>query len=459
MIELRTIDKMQRAQYFFSFVRIRKVQECSAQLKTKTGVLHKLLENVVANTNITPQNILYDKFADRWEELHEDILKRAVEPELQSLMLFQDRCHKLDMKIGAIFKQHTLNFDTNALSRFTVEMQKLSHPQQHQPVSNIIENGRINLENLLQAFQLALPLIQQSIDCYKPRNIDAMAYESNQLQKLSKTNNELLQRIQQLSDSINVAESPQKPVEQYGVAPALEHLQSIILATPTISQNVVRRAECAAIQSNRFALLEDAYQSRPTMSFHNTIAYRQLNSISEESRNNSQSNQNPLASPARLFNKESKCKLDPMAMLSTISKKLKPEKHVTSCAFRPRSMNFGLQSGHGGSHGCSRINDTVLSVPDFSSTLLMQTSSDIIAEQINTSLTNRSASKNEQKMRSFMTTDLNKSDLDLNCSPSGRIESLVSSKIQCSGVKPIESDDKDSVKQMVNVKNILKKME
>lgn len=411
-------------------------------MKTKTEVLNKLLVNVIANTSITPENILCDGFADRWEELHNDILERGIEPDLCRLIHFQENCQQLEAKISAIFKQHTLKFDENALAAFSMEMQKL-YPQQHQQMSNIVENGRCNLDNLLQAFRLALPLIQQSIECYKPRSIEAMSYESNQLQKLSKKSNELLQRIAQISSSESNSVNGQTPVKfvptQYCVAPAFEHIQSMILTTPTISQDVLRRAECAAIQSKRLSLLEDAYQSRPSMLVHNV---RPLNSISEESRNNSQCDQKLFVSPARLLNnkdnKESKSKLDPMAMLSTITKKMKMEKHVASSAFRPRAMNFGLQTGIGGGGGglleCSRTNDTILSVPDFSSTLLNQS-------------TSHDQSKNDQKIRSFM----NNSDHDLNCSPSGRIEPLVSSKIQCSGVKPIkELDEQDWNEQMVS---------
>lgn len=423
------------------FFRYRKVQEWSTQIKAKTEKLYKLLVSVIANTSITPQNILSDKFAERWQELHNDIIERGVEPEMQRLMQFQDDCHKLEEKIGAIFEQHTLKFDENALATFSMEMRKL-HPQQHQQVSNIVENGRINLDNLLQTFRLALPLIQQSIACYKPRSIEAMTYESNQLQKLSQKSNDLLQRILQINESINVEQSPAKLGPTYCVAPAFEHIQSMILTTPTISHDIIRRAECAAIQSKRLSLLEDAYQSRPTMLFHNA---RPLNSISEESRNNSQCiDQKRFASPARLANiKESKSKLDPMAMLSTISKKQKMEKPVASSAFRPRAMNFGLQTGIGGGGGgnglleCSRTNDTMLSVPDFSSTLLNQS-------------TSHDQSKNDQKIRSFM----NNSDHDLNSSPSGRLEPLVSLKLQCSGVKPIkELDEKDWNEQMVSCTN------
>lgn len=423
------------------FFRCRKVQEWSTQIKAKTEKLYKLLVSVIANTSITPQNILSDKFAERWQELHNDIIERGVEPEMQRLMQFQDDCHKLEEKIGAIFEQHTLKFDENALATFSMEMRKL-HPQQQQQVSNIVENGRINLDNLLQTFRLALPLIQQSIACYKPRSIEAMTYESNQLQKLSQKSNDLLQRILQINESINVEQSPAKLGPTYCVAPAFEHIQSMILTTPTISHDIIRRAECAAIQSKRLSLLEDAYQSRPTMLFHNA---RPLNSISEESRNNSQCiDQKRFASPARLANiNESKSKLDPMAMLSTISKKQKMEKHVASSAFRPRAMNFGLQTGIGGGGGgnglleCSRTNDTMLSVPDFSSTLLNQS-------------TSHDQSKNDQKIRSFM----NNSDHDLNSSPSGRLEPLVSLKLQCSGVKPIkELDEKDWNEQMVSCTN------
>lgn len=402
-------------------------------MKTKTEMMHKLLEKVTTNTNLDPDNILHDKFTDSWNDVHSEIVNRGIEPEIDRLIQFQDNCQLLEERISAMFKQQTLQFDINALSSFSTELQKL-YPQHYQEMTVVAENGHINLENMLKAFKLALPLMLQSIECYKPRNIEAMGYESKQLRKLSQKTIELLQRILQLSEPVDVEKVEE--AQECHIAPAFEHIQSMILSTPTISHETLRRAEVAAMQSKRLSLLEDAYTMRPTTS---TISVKPLNSILEESR----SSQKVFLSPTRLFSKESKNKLDPMAMLNSITKKAKTDKHSSSGTFQPKGMNFGQRFGMANSiFESSRTNDTILSVPDFSSTL--NQSNDFkeiqfnVDEQINTSLA-KSASKNDRKLhRSLLAVDLDISDHDVNRSPSGRLEPLVTSKLHFNDIKPVK---------------------
>lgn len=413
-------------------------------MKAKTEMMNKLLRKIISNTHITPENILHDRFAESWSDVHEDIIQRGIEPNINYLMQFQDNCQKLEEKITAMFKQQTLTFDVNALSSFSTEMQKL-HPHNYQQLIVVNENGHVNLENMLRAFRLSIPQMLESIECYKPRNVKAMAYESNQLDKLSYKTNELLGKIIQLSEEADTKKP--KVVPQSNVGPNFEHIESMILSTPTISQETIRRAEISALQSKRLSLLEDMYQLRSNTS---KIATKSVTSILHNSQSK-RSAQKVFLSPACLFSKEPKNKLDPMAMLSTITKKTKLDRHTSGGRFKPRGMNFGQRFGISNSMlESTRTNDTTLSIPDFSSTLLNQSNElkDTLCnvdEQINTSLT-KSIGKTDQKMRSLLAVDFDCSDRDLNSSPSGRLESLVKQDVNVSGVKPIQMNEIDSDK-------------
>ncbi|XP_055319309.1 augmin complex subunit dgt6-like [Sitodiplosis mosellana] len=430
----------------------KKVDFLSTQLKAKTAILHQLLLKITANTNIKPEHILQEKFTESWNDVQNDVIERGILPDIARLEKFQKNCQLIEEKVTAVFKQHTITFDRNALASFSSEMQK-QYPQNYQQLATIVENGHINPGHLLQAFSLALPTMLHLIESYKPRSVDAMAYESNRLQKISLKTDEVLQRTLQLSTPSEV-ENP----ESHGihVAPQFESIQSMILSTPTILHEAIRRAENAAIKPKRISLLDDAYQLRPA------TASKPLNSILEESL---RGDQKQFLSPTRLFTKEPKAKLDPMAILQSITKKEKKEKPLSSGSFKAKTMNFGLRLGLGNNpHEHSKANDTNLSVPDFSSTLLNQ-SNDIkdtlfsVNEQINTSLAksagkNDYAGANDRKMRSLLAVDtFEHPDRDINCSPSGRIEPLVTAKLNLSDIKPMNLSDVKPIRMLSNEQN------
>lgn len=443
-----------------NFLFFRKVETLSTQLKAKTEKLHALLKSLTANTKITPENILEDKFTESWADVQNDVIDRGILPDIARLERFQINCQRIEEKVNAIFKQHTITFDKKALGAFSSEMQN-QYPQNYHQLTTIVENGKVNVDHLLLAFSLALPTMLQLIESYKPPSIDAMAYESNRLQKILLKTDEVLQRTLQLSAPIDDGNN-EINAQDIHVAPQFENIQSMILSTPTISHDAIRRAEGAAIRPKRISLLEDAYQLRSATSTL-SVASKPLNAILEDSLRGS--NKKQFLSPSRLFSREPKAKLDPMAMLHSITKKEKKEKHVSSGVFKPKTMNFGLRLGNH-LHEHSKANDTTLSVPDFSSTLLNQ-SNDIkdtmfsVNEQINTSLA-KSASKtgltsaNDRKIRSILATDAlhDNSDRDINCSPSGRIEPLVTTTLNLSGIKPMKMLDTTLNEQNVRIFNL-----
>lgn len=405
----------------------------SAQLRAKTAILQQFLVKVTANTSIKPEDILEYNLTDSWNDVQNDVIERGILPEIGRLDKFQKNCQRIEEKVTAVFKQHTVTFDKNALAAFSSEMQK-QYPQNYHQFATIVENGHINLDHLLQAFSLALPTLLHMIESYKPRSVDAMAYESNRLQKISLKTDEVLQRTIQLS----VPSEAEKPERSIHVAPQFENIQSMILSTPTISNEAIQRAENATIKPKRISLLDDAYQLRPATSTM-SVASKPLNSILEESL---RGGQKQFLSPTRLFAKEPKAKLDPLAILQSITKKDKKDKHLSSGSFRTKNFGSRLALGFGNNpHDQSKANDTTLSVQDqsksiLSSTLLNQSVKDTlfnVNDQINTSLA-KLTNKNEYA-------DAN--DRTINCSPSGRIEPLVTVKLNLSDIKPMKMPPND----------------
>lgn len=429
------------------FTLFRKVDVYSTQFTSKIATLQQLLEKITKNTNITPDNILHDKFTDGWETVQNDIVERGILPEMARLENYQQDCQKLEEKIRAIFKSQMITFDSKALSGFATEI-GATYPQHHQKMAAIVENGNFNLENMLFGLRLALPSMLMSIEMHKPRSVDAMCYESNQLQKLSQKTDELLQKILQIGVPIDV-DKMETDLNSYNLTSAFENIQSMILSTPTIPHDAIRRAENAATQPKRISLLDDVYHLRAS-TLHPSTSKKLLNRGEESPR------QKLFLSPARLFSKETKGKLDPMAILQSIAKKEKKDKNSSNGTFKPKSMNFGSRLAIGNyQQDSSKANDTTLSVPDFSSTLINQLNDvkdDNVNEQIDTSLAKSfdRGYSNDRKMRSILT--VNTSKRDINSSPSGRLEPLVTSKLDLSDIKPTKLMDKDLDIQQVRLK-------
>lgn len=407
------------------------------KLKTNTETLEQLLHNLVGHTNITSKDILEDKFTESWQQFQNHIVKRGISPHLECLIKFQGDCQALEDKVSAIFKQQTIKFDARALASFSTEMQQ-QHPEKYHELDRIVENGQINLDNILQALPMAIPTMLQMIETHKPRSAVAMAYESKRLDILSKKADELLQKTVELGVASDV---PRANYHGVNVAPQFQTIQSMILSTPTISHDAIRRAENVGIQPKRIALLENSNQLRPASSKLN-IASKPLNSIQSSVNEEAyRSGQKQFLSPGRIFGREPKSKLDPMTILKSIKKKEKKdkltEKHTPNVHFKPKLMNFGQRIGlRINQHEQSQPND-ILIVPDFSSTLL-NNSLDLqfsMNEQINTSLA-KSIAKNEY-------------DHDLNRSPSSRIEPLIVSKLHSNDIKPTKFIEKDS-----NIQNV-----
>lgn len=417
----------------------RKVESLSEQFVVKTAVMNKLLRSLTKKTIISPENILHDKFTASWEEVHSEIVRRGIEPALMRLTQFQQDCARLEGKIQAMFKNQMMRFDENALSMFGADMQRL-HPQYYQQMDALTKNGHINLDNMLTALQFALPSMIQSVEMYKPRSVEALSYESIQIQKLSQKADTLLQNVAKLGETADVENDEDQELH---VANAFENLQSMILLTPTISHDAVRRGSKMPIK--RLSLLEDAYQARNTEPMSSA---KKLNSILEDSMRASA--QKVFLSPNQKPCKEPRSKLDAMAILKSISKKDKYQKPGAP-PLKSRAMYLGAGFGLAANpHDCSKSNDTVLSVPDFSSTLLNQ-SNDIkdhivnVDEQINTSLAKSAeisglvSHDSERKIRPLLA-----HDTSLDQSPSGLIESLVLSKNNLSDVKPMKLFEKDT---------------
>lgn len=409
----------------------RKVDDYSGQFKIKIEIFQQILHRVTKNTSISLKNILYDKFTESWEVVHNDIVDRGILPEVTRLQNLHSNCQKLEEKVRAISKSHTIKFDANELISFSIGMQKL-HPQHYHQSTSCIENGGLNLDHLLLGVRLALPSMLQSIEMQRSRSTNAMVYESNQLKQFSHKFDNLLQKTVQLSAPILEAKNE---IDTYNLTPAFESIQSMILSTPTISYDIMRRID-ATTQPKRISLLDDIYKLRS----ETVVPSSSIKPLSREDQSpRGDHKTKPFLSPARLLTKS---KLDPMAILLSISKKERKDMHSSSATLKPKSMNFGRQLGPSISrHDFSKTNDITISVPEFSSTLINQLhdKDESMNEQINASLKKSfdKGSSNGRKIRSLLTAGSN-----IDSSPSGRLEPLITSKLDLSDIKPIKAIDK-----------------
>lgn len=424
-------------------------------MKLKTKEVYNLLQNATTNTNIIPSDILEDVFIANWADVHEKIIENIIEPDTKRLEKFQIDCDALETKLSAICNRQ-LKINLNALTSFSMEMQRL-YPQHYQQMSTIVTNNRIDLNHLIQATHLALPEMVFSIESHKPRNSDALVYESNYLNKISSRLSDLIRMISELNDdSCDTIVNAQKSDEHSTQNDVLKDLSAFLLSTPTISHNMAKHNETGIGSIKRISLIDDVTHLKSTAASKQSLS-KTLNPILEESTQFGRSFRMSTLSPIPLAKKEDKpTKFDPMKLLLSIKKK---EKFHPVCSLKPKSINFTNQSNNS-QHEHFVINDTTLSVPDFSSTLLRNDGIDHInaTEQINNSmklceLSDRDIGDRIKGSQSFIAIAN-----DVNQSPSGRIE--LTSKMDLNDSKPMKLIDKiksiEEVRSRANIETQMK---
>lgn len=407
---------------FFS----RQIETHSDDLKSKTLELQQFLQSVTSNTNILPSDILEDKFTNNWNDVHEQVVENCIEPETQRMEHFQVECIELERKLCAICDRQLLKFNLKSLESFSMEMQRL-YPQYYRQMSTIIVNNRIDLNHLILATYLALPAMLYSITSYKPRSTDALAYESNYLNKLSMRLTDLILKTSQLS--VDYEQIAFESGVDGQPSQVLQDLTSLILSTPTISHNAIKRADNGIGTLKRISLIEDITHLKVAA----TKPSKLLNPILEESKQNL----SMLLSPF----KEDKPKLDPMKILLSIKKK---EKGRPTGNFKQKSINFQHLTVDD-----SKQNDTTMSVPDFSSTLIRLDPHDGI-DQLNNSLMNTSnvSERGEGKERHRGPQNFSTIIADVNQSPSGRIDAT--SRTDLNGAKSKKLINKEVNNRILN---------
>lgn len=407
----------------------RTIDPMKTDIKKRTQNLMELLKNLTANTNITPNDILNDNLNEKWEETQQDVIEFGVKPDMQKIVKFQKECDRFEEKICEIFKQQTVIFDVDNLNSFSMRMQQM-FPQYADQMSSLVMNGRINMDNMFLAFQLAAPVILQSIEMFKPISAEALLYESQCLGQLQQKLIELLQQATQ-SIELNEAGAIESGEGEIRRTEISENIRSLILSTPTISYDAIKRSEKAGLQPKRISLIENAnyLRSDSNIMVKPRIGARPLVSILEASMAVGQTSSLSLPNASMTKNK-----FDPLKLMQSIKKRgrIQPKTNVKAV----HRLHFGLMDE-------TRSNDTVLSVPEFSSTLL-EHSTDLqnhsfgrlstASDENGNANDNRipvlnSPSMNPGMKRSLRSQFGNENDgYSVNRSPSGCIEPLVASE-------------------------------
>lgn len=297
--------------------------------------MKQLLEQLTSNTHILSTDILEDKFTVNWDDVHVQIIENYIKPETMRLEHFRIECDKLETKLSAICNRQMLKFNMKSINEFSMHMQRLQPEHFHQMCS-IIVSDRIDLNNLILGMRLAIPAMIYSVSTCKPRSVEALAYESNYLNKLSIRLSDLILKSSQLSFDYETIAPISKSIKHTEESEVLQDISSLILSTPTITYNANKRADQGHVASERISLIEDVTHLRAAAVTTKQSISKALNPILEESLRGNLSILT-IHSPG----KENIANLDPMKTLKSIKKK---EKLRSSKNLKTKSMHFNLRS-------------------------------------------------------------------------------------------------------------------
>lgn len=402
-------------------------------IQAKTRDLNIILDKIIVNTNITAENILFDEFLDSWMDVQSDIVENAIQPGIIEINAFYMQCEQLLSRIQSIFNSEKVTYNTADLNTFIAFMQSMSSQNSPQ-ILKIVSNGQLRMDRLLIAFQLAIPGMMQSIQSSKTRNMDVLLYESVYMHDLSQFASGIFQKALQLNIKLK-ADCPKHDVttEQLVQSSMSTNFRSLILSTPPITYDAAKRSARLAVQAKRISLMDAEPIHMRAMSMLRNIDEQPTNpsNIINSTLTNRSVFRAPFLPnvPSEAMNK----RLDPMRALRAVNRK--PNIGSPKRTKRPKSTNLDGTLSY-------QANDTALSIPDFSSTLIAnenKCNSHNLSDHINISMAKalstptRTAStecvspivSTDHHIRRTQIANMRRSlTADMNLSPSGRIEPL-----------------------------------
>lgn len=287
-----------------------KLNSQASELKEKAKRIRESIANITEGTNITSADILERDFCANWQQTQNQIVVNGVQPHVERLAAFRINCERLESKIDAMVKKRPIKYDANEFAMFIDGMQKL-YPTHFQQLSNCANQHHINMNDLLLAFQLALPLMLNDVHTNKPRSLDVIGYEAKGVEKLAMQLNNIVRKtvvfdtqINQIIGNCDGATGDGKLMTTKNT----NNMKLMIFATPPISVAAIKRREKT---TKRISLMAEHFEVRKKMTFNTTLRPIRSMPIEEEPKTNGETFTSPLCG-------RSTYKLNPMHLLRTI---------------------------------------------------------------------------------------------------------------------------------------------
>lgn len=413
----------------------RELQTQISGVQVKTRLLQEVLDKCVASTSITSENILCDDFLSNWEHVQTDVIANIIKPSVDRTLALAKMCDQLVNQIHSTFDSEKVAYTTSDLCAFGVNMQS-QQPQYYQQMSEIVTNGQLRMDRLLLAFRLAAPLMLRSIGMQRYRSLDVLSYESKFMQDLSLLASNVLQKAFQLSvaSAVDCAERCTASDSLVRHSMVID-LKSLILSTPPVTYDASKRQTKSAIHTKRISLMDSAPVQMRSIPMLRPITEQPSRAGGDpDATLTGGSAFRAPATPTSAASETTGSRLDPLRMLRNV--------HRTGLSGSPKRVRQTLQqSSDLTTSVCSRSNETGISVPDFSSTLIGTQINDKpydLSNQINLSIAKALGSPARTASAEFaspsgilsrmrhvqLDSTLRSGMTNISLSPSGRIEPL-----------------------------------
>lgn len=286
----------------------------SSKLKEKTIGIRMHIEHLTEGTNISTTDIFQRGLSANWQETQNQIIENGIKPQMQRLKVFHVNCERLENKINAMVKKQPIKYNAESFHEFIDGMRKL-YPIHFRQLSNCANQHYINMNNLLLAFRLALPLILSDAQTYTPPSIDVIGYEAKGVEKMVTHVNNIVHKTAMFEKQFNqiIGDANGRAKDKLNNMKNTNHMKLMIFATPSISLNVIKQR---GKNTKRISLMKENFSNRKISTFNASLRPIRSMSIDEVPNTNSRIFTSPIRGRSNTTSK-----LNPMHMLRTIEKK------------------------------------------------------------------------------------------------------------------------------------------
>lgn len=239
------------------------------------GKMESLFHGSIYATTGT-QKLCWSCLANKWRDQLNDAVQNEIQPQLQRINVFSNKCVDLEQLLTKLFvdrKDNCIQYDKENLAIAQNVLMKWN-PGLQSAIHGMIQSKAFDFDKLFQVFVFVLPKILEKIEKFECRGLEAIEFESNEIDILNSKASQLQTGMIDLQKKLEpFLKSEEEKFHQF--CSNVPKLPFNVMQTPTIA----RRIQTTSMR-NRFALMDDTNMklfNETSMSIPSTLKKKKLN--------------------------------------------------------------------------------------------------------------------------------------------------------------------------------------